>query len=90
MVPDGQFSGLDTKPFERGNPLSGGCFQTFVQHSGIVGDELGAVSGTADLDIEALLDGEMAVNRFHQGDHVVHSATWAWKAWTVQAQAWSR
>ena len=75
LVLDGRFLRLGTHPFKRVNPLSGGRFQTLAQRPGIVGDELGAVAGTADLDVEALLRGEMGVIRLHHGNHVVHGAS---------------
>ena len=57
--------------FERRNPLSRDGLELRPELGCVVGDELGAVARATDLDVEALLGGEVRVPRLHRRDHVV-------------------
>ena len=72
--------------FQRRDALAGDGLEPGAELDRVVGDQLGAVARAADLDIEALLRGEMRVPRLHSGDHPL-STVRPWKAWTVDAQA---
>ena len=49
---------------QRRDPLAGGRFELLLQRRHVVGDELGPVARAADLDVEALLRGEVGIGLF--------------------------
>ena len=60
--------------FERRDALAGDRFEPFLQRLGVVGDQLGPVAGSRNLDVERLDRGQTGVVRFHRRDHGVDRA----------------
>ncbi len=75
--------------FQRGDALTGDRLQLFAQCLRVVGHQFGPVARAGELDIEALLRGEMFVPRASMAA-ITLSTVRPGKGCTVDAQAWSR
>ena len=58
-------------PLQRRDPFPRDGLKLGPELGRVVGDQLGPVARPADLDVEALMGGQMRMPRFHGGDHVV-------------------
>ena len=72
--PAGRLSRHLADAFERGDTLAGDRLELRAELGRVVGDQVRAVPGAADLHVEALLRGEVRVPGLDRGDHVVDRA----------------
>lgn len=74
LTATGSASGVFDR-FERRALFAGGFLEPFAECIAVVGDEFGTVAGAADLDVEALLCGQMRAICLHRRDDGIDGAT---------------